>query len=108
MSINHGLSFFKSSYSGDRAECVEVAAIPPNFRKSSYSGVNGNCVEVAHTPASFRKSSYTGVNNNCVEVADLPCGAAVRDSKNPDAGHLPFPASEWTAFLTSAGIGHRP
>lgn len=52
----------------------------------------------------FRKSSYTGVNNNCVEVADLPCGAAVRDSKHPDRGHLPFPAAEWDAFLTAARL----
>ncbi|MBR8740815.1 DUF397 domain-containing protein [Nocardiopsis sp. MG754419] len=53
----------------------------------------------------FRKSSYSGQEPNCVEVADLPCGAAVRDSKNPTRGHLPFTASEWTAFLHSAGDG---
>ncbi|GHC70413.1 toxin [Nocardiopsis terrae] len=72
------------------------------FRKSSYSAQDVNCVEVAHIPASFRKSTYSGAGQNCVEVADLPCGAAVRDSKHPTAGHLPFPSSEWTAFLHSA------
>lgn len=72
------------------------------WRKSSYSGVNGNCVEVAHIPTGFRKSSYSGVNNNCVEVADLLRGAALRDSQNPTNGNFPFPAAEWTAFLTSA------
>ncbi|WP_082206590.1 DUF397 domain-containing protein [Nocardiopsis sp. SBT366] len=56
------------------------------------------------TVLDFRKSSYSGHAQNCVEVASLPCGAAVRDSKRPDAGHLPFPASEWTGFL-SAAIG---
>ncbi|MDE3723528.1 DUF397 domain-containing protein [Nocardiopsis sp. N85] len=71
------------------------------FRKSSYSGQEPNCVEVAHIPADFRKSSYSGVGQNCLEVAELPCGAAVRDSKHPTAGHLPFPAVEWDAFLTS-------
>ncbi|MFE1397233.1 DUF397 domain-containing protein [Nocardiopsis dassonvillei] len=51
----------------------------------------------------FRKSSYsTAQSQNCVEVADLPCGAAVRDSKHPTHGHLPFPAAEWDAFLTIA------
>jgi hypothetical protein len=58
------------------------------FRKSSYSGAGQNCVEVAPIPASFRDSSHSG--------------AAIRDSKHPDAGHLPFPAAEWTGFLSAA------
>ncbi|MFY7065714.1 DUF397 domain-containing protein [Nocardiopsis changdeensis] len=50
----------------------------------------------------WRKSSYSGdTGGNCVEVADLLCGAAVRDSKHPTNGHLPFPSPEWTAFLHS-------
>ncbi|MFC9086331.1 DUF397 domain-containing protein [Nocardiopsis dassonvillei] len=73
-----------------------------DFRKSSYSGAGQNCVEVAHIPASFRKSSYSGHGQDCVEVGDLPCGAAIRDSKHPDAGHLPFPATEWSGFLSAA------
>ncbi|MEU3020739.1 DUF397 domain-containing protein [Nocardiopsis sp. NPDC007018] len=72
------------------------------FRKSSYSGTGEDCVEVAHIPSTFHKSSYSGAGQNCVEVAELPCGAALRDSKHPDAGHLPFPSSEWTGFLKSA------
>ena len=50
----------------------------------------------------FRKSSYSAQGQECVEVADLPCGAAVRDSKHPANGHLPFPSPEWSAFLHSA------
>ena len=73
-----------------------------NFRKSSYSGHAQNCVEVAHIPAAFHKSSYSSDRIDCVEVADLPCGAAIRDSKHPDAGHLPFPAAEWAGFLSAA------
>ncbi|WP_150253768.1 DUF397 domain-containing protein [Nocardiopsis deserti] len=93
----------KSSYSGQTGgNCVEVAHIPTNFRKSSYSSDRVNCVEVAHLPTGFRKSSHSGASQNCVEVADLPCGAAIRDSKHPDAGHLPFPAAEWTGFLNAA------
>jgi hypothetical protein len=53
----------------------------------------------------FRKSSYSGQDQDCVEVADLPHGAAVRDSKNPARGHLPFPTAEWDAFLTIARTG---
>ncbi|MEU3019005.1 DUF397 domain-containing protein [Nocardiopsis sp. NPDC007018] len=72
------------------------------FYKSSYSGQAPNCVEVAHVPTDFRKSSHSGHGQNCVEVAGLPCGAVVRDSKNPAKGHFPFPADEWSAFLGSA------
>ncbi|WP_026126744.1 DUF397 domain-containing protein [Nocardiopsis xinjiangensis] len=73
------------------------------FHKSSYSGASENCVEVAQIPIAFRESSYSGeTGGNCVEVGALPCGAAMRDSKQPDAGHLPFPASEWTGFLSAA------
>ncbi|QUX30396.1 DUF397 domain-containing protein [Nocardiopsis akebiae] len=72
------------------------------FRKSSYSAQDVNCVEVAHIPTGFRKSTHSGRDQNCVEVADLPCGAAVRDSKHPGTGHLPFPAAEWNGFLRTA------
>lgn len=49
-----------------------------------------------------QKSSHSGQDQDCVEVADLPRGAAVRDSKNPTKGHLPFPSSEWAGFLAAA------
>ncbi|GAA1097526.1 DUF397 domain-containing protein [Nocardiopsis metallicus] len=72
------------------------------FRKSSYSAQDVNCVEVAQIPTTFRKSTHSGRDQNCVEVGSLPGGAALRDSKHPDAGHLPFPKSEWASFLTTA------
>ncbi|MFZ0118119.1 MAG: DUF397 domain-containing protein [Pseudonocardiaceae bacterium] len=51
----------------------------------------------------WSKSSWSGAGNNCVEVAGLDGGArAVRDSKNPDGGHLTFTGVEWLAF--TAGI----
>ncbi|GHD15900.1 hypothetical protein GCM10007147_03810 [Nocardiopsis kunsanensis] len=64
------------------------------FRKSSYSGRGQDCVEVAR----FRTSGYSAQRQEGVH----PYGAAMRDSKHPDAGHLPFPASEWTGFLSAA------
>lgn len=73
-----------------------------DFQKSSYSGRGQDCVEVAHLPGSFDKSSYSGRDQNCVEVGALACGAAMRDSKHPEAGHLPFPSAEWTGFLSAA------
>lgn len=52
--------------------------------------------------ATFRRSGYSqGKTQNCVEVADTPTGAALRDSKHPDAGHLAVPDAEWAAFLTT-------
>lgn len=54
------------------------------------------------SPQNWSKSSYSGDRSNCVEVADVPSGAAVRDSQNPDLGHLWFALTEWTAFLGSA------
>lgn len=53
----------------------------------------------------FRKSSYSSSHDNCVEVADLPTGAAVRDSKHPEAGFLPVGASEWAVFTRLVATG---
>lgn len=49
----------------------------------------------------FRKSSYSAAtSNNCVEVADILGGdAALRDSQNPEQGHLVLPCHEWGALL---------
>ena len=50
----------------------------------------------------FRKSSYSGARDqNCVEVADTPGVSAIRDSQNPEAGHILFPSTEWSALLNS-------
>nr|WP_082376027.1 DUF397 domain-containing protein [Nocardiopsis sp. NRRL B-16309] len=87
------LVFRKSSYSGAGNNCVEVAS----WRASSHSGAGKECVEVA----SWRASSYSGGGKDCVEVADVESGALVRDSKQPELGHLSFVSGEWSMFLTS-------
>lgn len=54
----------------------------------------------------WHKSSYSsGTGENCVEVADLPKGAAIRDSKHPEQGHLSFTVTEWSAFLHATRTG---
>jgi hypothetical protein len=50
----------------------------------------------AHTR--WRKGSFSG-DANCVEVA---FGAGVRDSKNPDAGHLALRVDAYQALVSYA------
>jgi hypothetical protein len=51
--------------------------------------------------ARWRKSSRSSNGNNsaCVEVAFVGSAVAVRDSKNPAAAPLTFPAPNWSAFV---------
>jgi len=51
------------------------------------------------TDARWRKSSRSGAGNDCVELVVARIGAAVRDSKNPEAGHVAFATNGWSAFL---------
>jgi hypothetical protein len=47
----------------------------------------------------WRKSSRSGAGNDCVELVVGRSGAAVRDSKNPEAGQLMLATSGWLSFL---------
>jgi Domain of unknown function (DUF397) len=51
----------------------------------------------------WRKSSHSsgGSNAGCVEIARLTETTSIRDSKNPGAGTLTFPAAPWNTFLTT-------
>lgn len=49
----------------------------------------------------WRKSSYSGAGKECVEVADIESGAYVRDSKQPELGHLSFASAEWSTFVST-------
>lgn len=71
----------------------EQVGLPKNlvWRKSTFSAAEANCVEVA-----WRKSSFSGGDSDCVEVAWPGAEVLVRDSKNPGADHLAFPASALT------------
>ncbi|MFI9810780.1 DUF397 domain-containing protein [Saccharothrix variisporea] len=53
--------------------------------------------------AVWRKStrSTAATNANCVEVAHAGVIVGVRDSKNPTATPLTFPAAHWARFLRS-------
>jgi hypothetical protein len=53
------------------------------------------------TRALWRTSSYSGTGKECVEVADVESGAYVRDSKQPELGHLAFASAEWHTFVSA-------
>ena len=55
--------------------------------------------------AQWRKSSFSGAGNDCVELAVASEGAAVRDSKNPEAGHISFVTTSWGTFLGAVKEG---
>jgi hypothetical protein len=57
------------------------------------------------TGAQWRKSSRSGAGNDCVELVVARIGAAVRDSKHPDAGHLTFEGTGWNAFMDVVKVG---
>ncbi|TXS36485.1 DUF397 domain-containing protein [Streptomyces sp. OR43] len=79
MSHGSGLTWFKSSYSGNEGEaCIEVAY---DWHKSSYS---------------LNEDSF------CVEVATCPHTVHVRDSKLTDGPTFAVAPAAWTAFLGHA------
>jgi hypothetical protein len=69
------------------------------WRKSSYSGNSANCVEIAAgiVVGPWHKSSYSGNEGNCVEVAASAKQVAIRDSKNPTGPTIT--TSAFAAFL---------
>ncbi|WP_155054706.1 DUF397 domain-containing protein [Streptomyces blattellae] len=49
------------------------------------------------------KSSYSGGNaTECVEAAFAPGGVLLRDSKQPQAPHVPVSAEAWGMFLAAS------
>lgn len=56
--------------------------------------------------SNWRKSSFSQGAENCVEVGSVPdAGAAVRDTKNPAAGHFTTTAPQWQNFITALKSG---
>ncbi len=59
------------------------------------------------TPPVWRKASRSSTTGGeCVEVADLaPATIGVRDSKNPDAGHLTLSPESFSQLITAVKRG---
>ncbi|RAY15870.1 DUF397 domain-containing protein [Actinomadura craniellae] len=52
----------------------------------------------------WRKSTHSGTGGlggqECIEIADLDGGIGLRDSKNPDAGHLTLSSDSFATLLS--------
>ncbi|MFD9812504.1 DUF397 domain-containing protein [Streptomyces sp. NPDC059080] len=99
------LHWFKSSYSSNGGQCVEVAA--DRWFKSSYSSNGGACVEVAADR--WFKSTHSNNGGDCVEVTAVLIASRgvvpVRDSKNPDGPRLSVPATAFASFVAGVKAG---
>lgn len=55
------------------------------------------------TRPAWRKSSHSGTEQgDCVEIADLASGIGIRDSKNPELGHLTLTPEAFANLLARA------
>lgn len=55
--------------------------------------------------ALWRKAKASQNNGNCVEVAAVPGVVGVRDSKDPNGGHLTVTPASFDAFLAGIKAG---
>lgn len=56
-------------------------------------------------PGNWRKSTRSQNTSHCVEVGRAGEGAAIRDTKNPAAGHLATTPGQWSAFVNAIKDG---
>ncbi|WP_301174583.1 DUF397 domain-containing protein [Actinomadura geliboluensis] len=55
--------------------------------------------------ARWRKSSHSNSQQECVEVAQVPTVIGIRDSKNPEDGHLVLNRAAFCRLLARARVG---
>lgn len=56
-------------------------------------------------PLGWRTPSRSQGAHNCVEIGHVADRAAVRDTKNRDAGYLTTTGKQWAAFISSIKAG---
>ncbi|MEB3366741.1 DUF397 domain-containing protein [Saccharopolyspora mangrovi] len=62
-------------------------------------------MKVKVVPTGWRKSTHSGQQVSCVEVGSVGSGAAVRDSKNLDAGYFTTTSRQWRLFVDAVKSG---
>lgn len=72
------------------------------WRKGGRSNSERACVEIA---AKWRKSSHSNSEQDCVEVAHMLAAIGIRDSKNPQGGHLTLDRAAFSSLLDRAKVG---
>ncbi|MBD2896225.1 hypothetical protein amrb99_51690 [Actinomadura sp. RB99] len=55
--------------------------------------------------AKWRKSSRSNSEQECVEIAQTPTAIGIRDSRNPDGGHLTLTPAVFADLLEHAKAG---
>ncbi|MFC5184802.1 DUF397 domain-containing protein [Actinomadura harenae] len=55
--------------------------------------------------ATWRKSKRSNTEQACVEVATVPTAVGVRDSKNPEGGHLTMDRASVGALIAKVKAG---
>jgi hypothetical protein len=80
------LAWQKSSFSGEAANCVNVAAVDDTWQKSSYSSEGGNCVNLmaADHTLRLRESDTPDVVLTTTPTALAALLASIK--ARPDAG----------------------
>jgi Domain of unknown function (DUF397) len=53
----------------------------------------------------WRKSSHSQGNGACVEISFVPGATGIRDSKDPDGGHLSVDQRPFASFLRRVKTG---
>ena len=61
--------------------------------------------KVEKNPLNWRKSAASVNGGNCTEVASTSGIIVVRDSQDPDALVLPYPARSWRSFVSEVRSG---
>ncbi|MFC5184801.1 DUF397 domain-containing protein [Actinomadura harenae] len=86
-----------------RAESVRTRSLLRTWWRTFSKGVGGT-VKTSGL-SGWRKSKRSNTEQDCVEVATVLTAVGIRDSKNPDAGHLELDRPAFAGLLARVKSG---